>query len=652
MLRYGKGVIALKPRIGVVCMGQIAQALIKAIESMHLDADFILSDSLIRDESRLPSELAKSDVLLSSGYLVKALRKITEKPIIKIEPSLFDILLSYSNAILYDAEPVVILPSESGSPLVGQIQSILSVRITSDYYETFGDIDAIIRKYQEQGHRCVIGSGLVCERADAMGMKSIFVYPQESLRSFIRLAYETAVSICKEMEINQRMSTIFQHSHQGILFTDKQGRISICNEVAGKILKIDHRQLIGREITRFFPRESLNTVFQGLEPINHLMCSFGGEQYIASLIPILSKGELSNVMIDIDNVRTIQSQEQHIRNALAQKGFVAKHHFEDQESLSPVYQGLIRTAKRFAESEDCVIILGETGTGKEVLAQSIHNHSARANNPFVAVNCSAISESLLESELFGYDEGAFTGAKKGGKQGYFEIAHKGTIFLDEIGELSLPLQSKLLRVIQEQQVIHVGGSKVINFDARVLAATNRNLWEFVQQGKFREDLYYRLAVLELEIPPLRHRQEDILPMFLKFVTQRDSPLAAQLEDQHDVLEPLLCSHTWPGNVRELENFVKTILVIRDPQDGLTAFLDLMRREIRRRKERSVHSPAAPEPAVPAPLQSAEYRRIQMALVETGGNYTKAAAKLGISRVTLWRRLKAMDEAAKAPAPLP
>lgn len=634
----------MKPRIGVVCTGQIAQALIKAIESMHLDADFILSDSLIRDENRLPTELAKSDVLLSSGYLVKALRKITDKPIIKIEPSLFDILLSYSHAILHDTAPVIILPSESGSPLVGQIQSILSVRITSDHYETFGDIDNLIRKYQEQGHRCVIGSGLVCERADTMGMKSIFVYPQESLRSFIRLAYETAVSICKELEVNQRMSTIFQYSNQGILFTDKQGCISICNELAGKILRIDHRKLVGMKIARFFPRESLNIVFESLEPINHLMCSFGGEQYIASLIPILSKGELSNVMIDIDNVRTIQNQEQHIRNALAQKGFEAKHHFEDQESLSSSYQGLIRTAKKFAQSEDSIIILGETGTGKEVLAQSIHNHSARANNPFVAVNCSAISESLLESELFGYDEGAFTGAKKGGKQGYFEIAHKGTIFLDEIGELGLPLQSKLLRVIQEQQVIHVGGSKVINFDARVIAATNRNLWELVQQGKFREDLYYRLAVLELEIPPLRQRQEDILPMFLKFVTQRDSPLAAQLEEQRGVLEPLLCSHAWPGNVRELENFVKTILVTRDPQNGLDAFLELTRWEIQRRKERSVHAPAASRPVVPTPLQSAEYRRIQVALAETSGNYTKAAAKLGISRVTLWRRLKAMNEA--------
>jgi len=625
-------------------MGQIARELIKAIESMNLDADFILSDSIVRDETRVPPELAKCDVLLSSGYFMEALRKITDKPTIKIEPSLFDILLSYSNAIAYDDAPVIILPAESGTPRVSRIQSILSVHVISDCYETLDDVDRVILRYKEEGHHCIIGSGLVCERAAAMGMKSIFVYPQESLRAFIQLAYDTAVSICKKQESSQQISTMFQYSHQGVLFTDAGGCISICNDLAGKILQLEPRQLRGTQITRFFPQESLNTVFQDRMPINHLMCSFGGDQYIASVIPILAKGELSNVMVTIDNVRTIQRQEQHIRNALAQKGFVAKHHFEDHETQSPAFQTLIRAAKKFARSEDCVIILGETGTGKEVVAQSIHNYSKRAGSPFVAVNCSAISESLLESELFGYDEGAFTGAKKGGKQGYFEVAHKGTIFLDEIGELSLPLQSKLLRVIQEQQLIHVGGNKVINFDARVVAATNRNLWELVQQGKFREDLYYRLAVLELEIPPLRRRQEDILPLFLSFVTQRDSPLAVQLEKRRGELEELLCSYSWPGNVRELENFVKTVMATREPEEGLEAFLELVYQEIERRKNRSAPiSPAAKAPKQVSFRQDSELQRIQEALIQTEGNYTKAAVLLGISRVTLWRRLKAQNE---------
>ncbi|MDO4277426.1 MAG: sigma 54-interacting transcriptional regulator [Lachnoclostridium edouardi] len=631
----------MRPKIGMVCIGPIGQALIKAIDDMNLDADFILSDSIAKDETQLPPELSKADVLLSSGYLTKVLYKLTDKPIIKIEPSLFDILLAYDQAISLHTVPVIILPAETRTPQITQIQNIMSVEVVSEYYETLDSIDAIILKYKKSGYSCVIGSGLVCDRASHMGMTSIFVYPQESLQSFIHLAYDTALSICQKTEINQQLTSVFQYSKQGILFTDENGRISIFNNLAEKILQADKDQLSRRTITEFFPRNQLNPVFHHKESIKYLMCSFGNEHFMASAIPILSKGELSNVMVTISSIDAIQKQEQHIRSSLALKGFVAKHHFEDIISISPRFQTLLRAARRFAKSDDCIIILGETGTGKEVLAQSIHNHSKRCKNPFVAVNCSAISENLLESELFGYDEGAFTGAKKGGKQGYFEIAHKGTIFLDEIGELSLPLQSKLLRVIQEQQLVHVGGSKVINFDVRIIAATNRNLWELVQQKQFREDLYYRLAVLELEIPPLRQRKEDILPLFLGFIAKQDSILAVELEQNHPSLGETLCSHTWPGNVREMENFVKTIIATRAPSEPTDITWELLKQEIYYRKKRcEAAATFISDSSARRFSPDEEMERIQAALNETSGNYTKAAALLGISRVTLWRKLKA------------
>lgn len=631
----------MRPKIGVVCTGAIGQRLIQTIENMQIDADFIWSDTLLRDESCLPAELAKSDVLLSSGYLEKALRRVTDKTIIKIEPSLFDILLAYSRAIRYDPSPVIILPSASGSPLVSQIQDILTVNIYSDYYDALTDIDDKIRFYKERGHSCIIGSGLVCDRAASMGMKSIFVYPKESLQAFIQLAYDTARSICKEVETSQKMSAVFQNTHQGILFTDERGVISFGNKKAGMILNMEAGQLTGIQLNQFFPEETLKRVFTDYETVKNVLCSFGGERYIVSFFALLSKGELVNVMVNLDDVRTIQKQELHIRNVMAQKGFIAKHRFENYPTMNPSYRTLIQTAKKFAKSDECLIILGETGVGKEVMAQSIHNYSARANNPFVAVNCSAISENLLESELFGYDEGAFTGAKKGGKYGYFEIAHRGTIFLDEIGELSQPFQSKLLRVIQERQLVHVGGNKVINFDARIIAATNRNLWDLVQQKKFREDLYYRLAVLELEIPPLRQRQEDIFPMFLQFVSVRNSLLAVQMEKQKAALEKLLCSHSWPGNVRELENFVKTILAVWDPEEPYSVLLGLIQQEMQRRCLRTKTQPVAIQST--HRLKDEEFRQIQAALLETKGNYTKAAALLGISRVTLWRKLQSRSK---------
>lgn len=637
----------MKPKIGVVCIGQFAHALIKAIEAINLDADFILYNSILKDGTVFPSTLSNCDVLLSSGYLTTVLHKITDKPIIKIEPSLFDILLSYKRALALKTVPVIILPSEEGTPQINQIQDIMSVNVISEYYKTLDEIEGILSKYKDAGYRCVIGSGLVCDMATEMGMTSIFVYPQESLQSFIRLAYDTASSICQRSKVNQQLTSIFQYSRQGIIFTDERGCISLCNNIAEKILMSSHPRLIGTQITQFFPKKKLDAVFQEHETIKYMICSFGGKQYIASIVPLLSKGELNNVMVTLNDIHTIQKQEQVIRNSLSLKGFVAKHRFDDIVSYSSRFKTLIRVAKQFAQTNDNITILGETGTGKEVLAQSIHNHSKRSGCPFVAVNCSAISENLLESELFGYDEGAFTGAKKGGKQGLFEMAHKGTLFLDEIGELSLQMQTKLLRVIQEQQLVHVGGSTVINFDVRIIAATNRNLWDLVQQKRFREDLYYRLSVLELELPPLRCRKEDILPLFLGFVEKQDSILAARLEKDQQDLERLLCSHTWPGNVRELENFVKTVLAVRNPSEPFELFWITIEKEIMRRKERcsQLLNDEPIEAAYPVKRTShaEELRKIQEALAETEGNYTKAASKLGISRVTLWRKLKSYQE---------
>lgn len=635
----------MKPKIGVVCIGQFARALIKAIESMNLDADFILSDSITKDETTLPPELAKSDVLLSSGYLTKVLHRLTDKPIIKVEPSLFDILLAYERALSLNTVPVIILPAEEGTPQITQLQNILSIHVVLDYYELLDNIDTILLKYKNAGYRCVIGSGLVCDCATALGMSNIFVYPQESLQSFIRLAYDTALSIHQRTKANQQLQAVFQYSRQGILFTDEQGYISLSNEVASKILMMKQEHLIGASLSQFFPKNTINSVFNNLESIKYMLCSFDGEQYMVSIIPLITKDNLSNVMVTIDSIHTIQKQEQHIRNALALKGFLAKHRFEDIVSCSSEFQTLIRTAKKFAKCEDNIIILGETGTGKEVLAQSIHNHSRRADNPFVAVNCSAISENLLESELFGYDEGAFTGARKGGKQGFFEMAHKGTLFLDELGELSMPLQSKLLRVIQEKQLIHVGGSKVINFDVRIIAATNCNLWDLVQQKQFREDLYYRLAVLELEIPPLRRRQKDILPLFLNFIAKQDSFLAVELEQMQQKLDRLLCSHSWPGNVREMENFTKTVIASRTPSQSTEDFWLLLEEEIIRRKKRCI---LTDESVMSAYMHkrlppSEEIQKIREALMATNGNYTKAAALLGVSRVTLWRKIKANQD---------
>lgn len=239
------------------------------------------------------------------------------------------------------------------------------------------------------------------------------------------------------------------------------------------------------------------------------------------------------------------------------RGHIAKHYFDDIIHESEVVKRTIDIAKSYSDVDSNILIIGETGTGKEMYSQSIHNHSSRKNKPFVAINCAALPESLLESELFGYAEGAFTGAMKGGKQGIFELAHQGTLFLDEIGEISPSLQSRLLRVLQEREVMRIGDDKVIPVDVRIIAATNKNLLEMVKNNEFREDLYYRLSVLDLHLPSLREYKDDIPLLVHHFVRSFTKNEPVQITDE--AMERLK-QEQWEGNIRQLQNFCELMLV--------------------------------------------------------------------------------------------
>ncbi|MEG2137952.1 MAG: sigma 54-interacting transcriptional regulator, partial [Oscillospiraceae bacterium] len=267
------------------------------------------------------------------------------------------------------------------------------------------------------------------------------------------------------------------------------------------------------------------------------------DKQVTGAIEILA--ELS----DIRHAEYCYSMEQEKKNRV--KGFRAKTSFPDIIGSSKIMRRTEEEAKLFAKTEASILICGETGTGKELFAQSVHNYSGRKKGPFIAINCAALPESLLESELFGYEEGAFTGSKKGGKMGIFELANEGTIFLDEIGEIGLPLQARLLRVLQEKEVMRIGGERIFKVDARVITATNKDIYH-MSDKEFRRDLLYRLRVLELFLPPLRQREGDVVEIFLHFLRQRLSLAEHDLELPEDVLG-LLRTYSWPGNVRELQN---------------------------------------------------------------------------------------------------
>ena len=311
----------------------------------------------------------------------------------------------------------------------------------------------------------------------------------------------------------------------------------------------------------------------------------------------------------------------------------------DMLGQSPQMEQVRQTILLYARSSAAVLIEGETGTGKELAAQAIHReyfarHDARQgkkSHPFVAVNCGAIAESLLEAELFGYEEGAFTGSRRGGRAGLFEIAHGGTLFLDEIGEMPLPLQTRLLRVLEEKEVTRVGGHQPIPVDVRVISATHCNLEEDMQQGHFRRDLFYRLSILRLQLPPLRERDADILSLaesFLKAsLAALSAPFSAALREGLNTCQVVLLHYEWPGNIRELRNMMERLALFLsvEPTPDLTPqFLQLLLPELAR------ESAKTPAPRLLTP---------QQALEKFNGDKTAAANYLGISRTTFWRRLK-------------
>lgn len=359
--------------------------------------------------------------------------------------------------------------------------------------------------------------------------------------------------------LRTRSAVILNEFDEGIISVSSTEQIDLVNKAAEKIFGVSgDRSLVGEPFASLMdPFEKVADLIDAKEHQGKSaeIYNYRGTQLIVSKIPVIS-GHTRSHILTYRKIASIQNLEKDVRVKLAAKGFTPKYNFRDIWGVSERLKDLIEKATNFARTERSILIDGESGTGKELFAHAIHRKSLRQKGPFVAVNFAGISETLIESELFGYEEGAFTGAVKGGKMGLFEQAHGGTIFLDEIGDASPEVQSRLLRVLQEREVRKVGGGKNTPINVRVIAATNVDLHNNMQQGTFREDLYYRLGTLPVTIPPLRERPEDILYIFHKY--QRTNYKIEKSLD-NDAMECML-GYPWPGNVRELINTVEYTLI--------------------------------------------------------------------------------------------
>ncbi len=353
------------------------------------------------------------------------------------------------------------------------------------------------------------------------------------------------------------LKKIIQNSERAILITDEDYRTVYVNDKARFLFHIDDR-----------PGVNLEEVFamldrRLLEPFSYdrILLSVGGINYLASKRAAKIVDQVVGYYIIFEDEKEIKKTERDLNKQLVKSGLVAKYHFDQIVGESSVMKKSVNLAKKVALTDFTVLIGGESGTGKELFAQSIHNFSSRRDQPFVAINCAALPESLLESELFGYEKGAFTGALSNGKLGLFEQAGKGTVFLDEIGDMPLSLQARLLRVLQEKQIMRLGSDKIIDVNIRIIAATNKNLEKAIREGTFREDLYFRLCNIPITLPPLREREEDILLLMEKNLGDLYQTLSSQEKMR-------LLQYDWPGNVRELKNVADYFITLGELPAGI------------------------------------------------------------------------------------
>ncbi|TZE80978.1 sigma 54-interacting transcriptional regulator [Calorimonas adulescens] len=378
-------------------------------------------------------------------------------------------------------------------------------------------------------------------------------YIIEYTREFILQAEKLNRTITTENRLNHELDAILNSVHDAIVATDADCNITVFNPKAEELFGYKRTEVMGKNICKIIPQNNFRKIIGQKKALSDTLERIGNRHLISNKTPLFMDGTVTGVVATYQDVTEMQRLEQEVRGKLYERGHVARFNFDDIVNKSDSMYSVVKKAKKFAASEEPVLLRGETGVGKEMFAQAIHNHSDRRNGPFIAVNFGALPENLAESELFGYEEGAFTGARKGGKPGLFELAHNGTIFLDEIGDATLSTQVKILRILQEKCVIRLGATKVIPVNVRIIAATNRDLKELIRQGKFREDLYYRLNVLSISIPSLRERKEDIVALAEYFMSQYCPGLVLS-----DEVKMLFYNYPWPGNVRELENVIRYI----------------------------------------------------------------------------------------------
>ena len=540
---------------------------------------------------------------------------------------------SYSNNIAY----IIAEDCRQQQEPIAELSQLFDVTITCiGFSGKKEDQQKIVKQLKELGYEVAISAAAcLLSPCRAAGIPLFLI---ELDRESLEQAIKSAIAISNFKDMSSKMRSCLDSEDDGILLSDENGTIQFCNQIFCHMSGLEDSFILGKnmkDIGNFSPFFNIllksKSVFQFKKNFYSITTFPYKDSYLSGrIIKVISLG---------DYTEKRNPPPPPIASAHRADGFKAKYSFSDIVGLHPDMLDLKKEALNYASTDSPILIIGESGVGKELFAQSIHNASKWADGPFVAVNCAALSESLLESELFGYADGAFTGARKGGKIGLFELSEGGTLFLDEISEMPLNLQATLLRSIQEKQIIRVGGTQVIQIHNRIICASNRDLITEVNNHAFRNDLFFRISVLCLPIPPLRERKSDI-----RLLAQQLSRSFTTLNGSTPSLSPeildALMEYSWPGNVRQLTNFLESVVVTSNTgKISYEHFQKVFRRFLK------VHNQAQELPHAPymidttaKNLDQLELEIINIKYEEFDHNVQATAAALGISRATLWRKL--------------
>ncbi|MDL0249198.1 sigma 54-interacting transcriptional regulator, partial [Clostridioides difficile] len=566
--------ILLRKKIGIIASDielkeRIEELYREDVENGTIIID-ILNLDLMENQGRILVEKGAQAIIGRGGGYSLVIDTVNV-PVIPMNMKSTDLLRAIEIAKKYSKKVVLILgDNEVSFDYVGW-RNVISTEITEEWFESKYEIRSKVVKYIDQKDEVVIvGGGLACSFARQYGIDSVFATASdESIREAVEYCKKLLDTLGEEKFNNEVLRNILDGIKDGVIAIDSNGSIILYNESAKNMLKVERKCALNKYILDVFPKmewmldclhEKEDVEDRKIRNINNLIVNTR-----TTLIKV--DNSTYGVLGIIQDITKLQNLERKIRFDLNQKGLYARYTFDDFLFKDKLTKEFIEEAKKIGKSDYTTLLYGESGSGKEIIAHSIHNISKRKDRPFVAINCATIAENLLESELFGYEEGAFTGARKGGKRGLFELAHGGTLFLDEINSLSFNIQTKLLRVIEERQIMRIGSDYIIPLDIRIIAATNESLTEKIVMGTFRADLFYRLSSLEINIPPLRDRREDIIPLFNNFVNEvlKDDGLnGINSIDENFVLTKdemdKLYNYSWPGNVRELKTIAQKYVV--------------------------------------------------------------------------------------------